>query len=77
MKLKEDCEAVKATILVSVPRIYNRIVEGVKTAVNSMVKEEAQRPHIEKAVFGKVRQSFGGSIRIMATGSAPINAAVQ
>lgn len=30
LKLKDDCQVVKPTILLSVPRIYNRIVEGVK-----------------------------------------------
>lgn len=29
-KLKDDCSIVKPTILVSVPRIFNRIVEGTK-----------------------------------------------
>ena len=30
MKLKDDCQAIKPTILLSVPRLYNKIVESVK-----------------------------------------------
>lgn len=30
LKLKEDCQAVEVTFFISVPRIFNRIVEGVK-----------------------------------------------
>ena len=46
MKLKEDCHAMKTTVLISVPRLYNRIVENVKTTVNSMVKDEEQRGQV-------------------------------
>ena len=43
-----------------------------------MVKgEEVKRPAVEAGVFPKFRAGFGGSIRIMLTGSAPINSAVQ
>jgi long-chain acyl-CoA synthetase len=31
LKLKEDCQAIKVTLFISVPRIYARIVEGVKS----------------------------------------------
>ena len=77
MKLKEDCQKIGCTFLVSVPRLYNRIVESVIATVNSMVKDEAQRPQIEAAVFAKTRMAFGDKIKKMATGSAPINPAVQ
>lgn len=30
LKLKDDCQVIKPTILLSVPRLYNRIVEAVK-----------------------------------------------
>lgn len=30
LKLKDDCQIIKPTIFLSVPRIFNRIVEGVK-----------------------------------------------
>lgn len=43
MKLKEDCCATKTTVLISVPRLYNRIVEGVKATINSIVDDENQR----------------------------------
>lgn len=30
LKLKEDCQTLQVTMFISVPRIYSRIVEGVK-----------------------------------------------
>lgn len=42
-----------------------------------MVIEEEKRELIEKAVYAEVREGYGGKIRIMASGSAPITAQVQ
>jgi len=39
VKLKEDIAIAQVTALLSVPRIYNRIVEGVKMTVASMIKD--------------------------------------
>ena len=78
LKIKEDVACIKSTIFVSVPRLYNRVAEQLQGAVNGLVNgEEAKRGPVENAVFAKTRASFGGQIRIMLTGSAPINPAVQ
>lgn len=77
MKIKEDTAAIKATIFISVPRVFSRIVDAVNTTINSMVTDESEREAITRAVYEKVKQSYGGHIRIMATGSAPITAKVQ
>ena len=78
LKLKDDHIAIKSTVVVSVPRVYNKIYEGIKGMIDGMVKgEEEKRPAFESAVFPKFRLGFGGCIRIMLTGSAPINPVVQ
>jgi long-chain acyl-CoA synthetase len=78
LKLKEDHAAIKTTIFVSVPRLFNRICETLKSTIDGMVNgEEAKRAPIENAVFQKFRQSLGGKVRILVTGSAPIHPAVQ
>jgi hypothetical protein len=38
-KIKEDAAVAQVTALLSVPRIYNRIVEGVKTTLDTMIKD--------------------------------------
>ena len=49
-----------------------------KTAINGLVNgEEAKRPFVEQAVFSKFREGFGGKIKCLLTGSAPIQPAVQ
>lgn len=83
----------KPTILVSVPRIFNRIVESVKakfsqsTGVAKYLIDWGVNKKLNSAktdgtftnrfydplVFSKVRESFGGRIRLLASGSAPIN----
>ena len=80
-------------MFVSVPRIYNRIVEAIKNkfaaevgwkkwlidrAVNLKMhyaKEQGlyQYRLYDALVFSKVRETFGGRIRIMASGSAPMS----
>jgi len=77
LKLREDAVAAQITIFVSVPRVYNRIVDNVTSTLRQMVTDEAKRPLIEKAVYEKVKQSFGGKVRVLGTGSAPINPEIQ
>jgi long-chain acyl-CoA synthetase len=79
--------------MASVPRIYNRIVEAVKskfentTGFAKFLVEQAvsKKIHSDKTagsytnrfydplVFSKVREGFGGRIRLFVSGSAPIN----
>jgi hypothetical protein len=46
LKLREDAAVSQVTMFLSVPRIYNRIVEGVKITLDGLVKDEAERPAI-------------------------------
>jgi long-chain acyl-CoA synthetase len=93
LKLKEDCQVIKPTIFISVPRLYNRIVEGVKgkflnetgikkwlidKGVNSKLEAlhetgEYTSSFYDSVVFSKVREGFGGNVRVMASGSAPLS----
>lgn len=93
LKLKDDCAIIKPTILMSVPRLYNRIVEGTKAkfesetglkkclidcGINSKLqsaKEEGTYTHsfYDSIIFNKVRENFGGKIRILGSGSAPLS----
>ena len=78
LKIKEDVACIKSTVFVSVPRLYNKITEQLQGTINAMIKgNEAARAPTENAVFAAFRHGFGGRIRIMLTGSAPINPSVQ
>lgn len=92
LKVKEDAICVKPTIFVAVPRLYNRIVDGVKAkfenagGISRCLAEGGVSSKIEAMqkngsytssfydglVFSKVRENFGGRIRVMISGSAPI-----
>lgn len=91
--MKDDCLEVKPTLFVSVPRIFNKIVEGVsaKFEAESGVKKclidmglssklESMRVDgsysscfYDSLVFSKVQAGFGGNIRLMISGSAPLS----
>ena len=93
LKLKDDCQIIRPTLFISVPRIYNRIVDAIKTkfanetgvkkwlidrAVNAKTyyaKDQGLYKHsiYDPIIFSKVRETFGGRIRVMASGSAPMN----
>lgn len=77
MKLKEDCFVSKCTVFISVPRLWNRIVDGVNEKIKASVTDESKRAYVENAVFDGTRKAFGGKIRIMASGSAPLNPTVH
>ena len=91
-KLQEDFEILKPTAICAVPRIFQRIYEG----INNKVKKESsiKRKIFEQAikikikdytqtgilknilldniVFKRVRNAFGGRLRFMLVGSAPV-----
>lgn len=93
LKLKEDCQTLQVTMFISVPRIFSRIVEGVKNkfanetgvkkclidcGVSSKLKNATENGTYDHSlydslIFSKVRESFGGKVRILATGSAPLS----
>lgn len=96
-KLKDDCLIIKPTLFISVPRIYNRIVQAVKDkfeketgikkylidwGVSTKLKSAQQEGtytnvFYDNLIFKKVREGFGGRIRLMASGSAPLSPEVH
>lgn len=79
-KIRDDSAVAKITLLISVPRIFNRLNDNVNAAVAQAtqgITEEAKIQFIQKAVFGKIRMGFGGHVRVIVTGSAPINPLVH
>jgi len=39
LKLRDDAAVAQVTLFASVPRVYNRIVEGVKITLDGLVKD--------------------------------------
>lgn len=76
-KIKEDSAAIKATIFISVPRVFNRIVDSVASLLASAKVEECQFKDFEEELYRKIREGYGGCVRVMAGGSAPLTAKVQ
>ena len=92
-KLKEDLQELKPTIMISVPRLWNRFYDVIKQKIaeapyhKRMIAEwgiakklhnlekSAQTTHAlyDRIVFNKFRETLGGRVRVMLTGSAPIS----
>jgi long-chain acyl-CoA synthetase len=90
--LKDDLQALKPTILVTVPRLLNKIYEGIyaqfnsKTGFTKNILDRALSQKIQKyeqtgelhnnflqnMAFKKVQKSFGGKLKFMMSGSAPV-----
>ena len=88
--MKDDCSVIKPTILLSVPRLYNKIVDAVRTkfahekgvkkwlvdkAINTKLdnleqKGEYKSGFYDAVVFSKVREGFGGKVRVMGSGNS-------
>lgn len=93
LKLKEDILLAKPTVIIAVPRLFNRLVDGIKQKLNELPKKKknfvlnAFQKKIQKLkktgvythflydklVMSKIRAGFGGRVRFMLTGSAPIS----
>ena len=97
-KLVSNLPDVKPTVLVAVPRIFNRIYEGVnqqmrdkpkpiQTLFRAGIRAATRRSRgnqlsfgeslslklADKLIFKKVRQRFGGRLRIVVSGSAALS----
>jgi long-chain acyl-CoA synthetase len=97
-KLVSNLPDVKPTVLVAVPRIFNRIYEGVNQQMRDKPKpiqalfhagiraatrrsrgnqlsltESLTLKLADKLIFKKVRQRFGGRLRIVVSGSAALS----
>ena len=75
LKIKDDIALVKPTQIISVPTLYNRMLQGI---VDALGGEENTRKLIEanSPILNKVREGFGGRVKWMLSGSAPINTKV-
>ena len=91
-KMQEDLEILKPTAMCAVPRIFQRIYEGINNKlkqeplIKRKIFEQAMKIKIkdynetgilnnillDNIVFKKVRNSFGGRLRFMLVGSAPV-----
>ncbi|KAJ2699802.1 medium-chain fatty acid-CoA ligase faa2 [Coemansia sp. IMI 203386] len=91
-KLLEDINELKPTVLVGVPRIFNRIHDQVWSQVkvkgglastlfnyaygvkkDNLAHNTNQHWLWDRVVFKNVRQKFGGQLRLIISGSAPIS----
>jgi long-chain acyl-CoA synthetase len=97
LKLKEDLVYVKPTFFISVPRLYNKFYDLMKTNLDKLTgakkflvdhaistklenlrnKNEYTHKIYDSLVFEKIKQVFGGRVRIMITASAPISKEVK
>eukprot|EP00921_Rhytidocystis_pertsovi_P017397 GHVQ01027372.1.p1 GENE.GHVQ01027372.1~~GHVQ01027372.1.p1 ORF type:complete len:647 (+),score=60.20 GHVQ01027372.1:371-2311(+) len=97
LKLVDDIKSLRPTIFLSVPRLYNRILDKVMSGVAAKggiarrifsaalksklynYKTDGRLRHglYDKIAFKKVQQTLGGRVRILVTGSAPLNYEVQ
>jgi long-chain acyl-CoA synthetase len=93
LEIKDDIAALKPTIFVSVPRLWNKMCDGIKAkfaettgckrmlvdkavaAKMAKVQETGVFTHClwDKLVFKKVRAKFGGRVRCLVSGSAPLS----
>jgi len=94
-QLRDAMRAVRPTILVAVPRVYEKIRHGVEGKSHGMKKRilnwaiEVGKAHRQetlegkqpgglswklanKLVFGKIREAFGGQVKIFVSGGAPL-----
>jgi long-chain acyl-CoA synthetase len=97
-KLVDNLREVKPTVLIAVPRIFNRICEGVNQQMRDRPKaiqrlfragiraatsrsrgarlgisEALTLKLADKLIFKKVRQRFGGRLRLVVSGSAALS----
>ena len=92
LKIKDDIAVLRPTIFASVPRLYNRIYDGMKAKINELTGFKAKLAQwgiekklanlaangavthatYDKILFNKFKAGLGGRVRLMITGSAPL-----
>lgn len=80
-KLFEDCQIIQPTYLGGVPRIWNRVNDGINAGIKqaraaAMAKGVTDETSLQKladtAVYQKFRAMVGGHVRQMSSGAAPL-----
>lgn len=86
-KLSDNLKEVKPTILVSVPKIFEKIYEKIRSEIKNkpgIIKkffywslnqsdDSFGKKMADKIIYSKIRESFGGEIRMAISGGASIN----
>ncbi|CAI0446875.1 unnamed protein product [Linum tenue] len=71
--LMEDLQELKPTMLCGVPRVYDRIYSGNKLGnLEKGIAQAKAAPFFDKLVFEKTKLAFGGRVRILLSGAAPL-----
>lgn len=94
-KLTEDMNVLRPTVLVAVPRVFNRFYDMIVRAVNggsavarsffnrayayrlAALRKGQDTPWFNYLLFNGMRAKIGGRVRIMITGSAPLDPRVH
>ncbi|KAF5951669.1 hypothetical protein HYC85_009613 [Camellia sinensis] len=69
--LIEDIVELKPTIFCGVPRVFDRIY------TEKGIQQDKAAPLLDRLVFDKIKQGFGGRVRIMLSGAAPLPSHVE
>ncbi|XP_057550300.1 probable CoA ligase CCL6 [Amaranthus tricolor] len=92
--LIEDLHELKPTMFCGVPRVYDRIYNGIVDKISSSgslkkglfdyaynyklrnlekgLRQDEAAPLLDKFFFSKIKQSFGGRVRLLLSGGAPL-----
>lgn len=67
--LRDDIVELKPTLLVGVPRVYERIYEG--------YSHKTASPFVDMLAFRKVKARLGGRLRLLISGGAPLSNEIE